>query len=209
MSFKCLLFAALIPLASSASAQGRVEVSGSVGYTGSEGVNVSTPIYNRVDPAGSSSYNFTIGGYVTEQAEIEFLFSHQSSTAEVSGSGPKLTGDMSILNYHGNFVYNFGHEGTVTRPFAFVGFGATTYGDATFPGATVPGLTRFSWGLGGGVKAYPSPHVGVKAMVRWVPTYIKSDASGWWCDPFWGCGVGGNAKYSNQFEISGGLVARF
>jgi hypothetical protein len=46
-------------------------------------------------------------------------------------------------------------------------------------------------------------------MFRWVPTYINSSAEGWWCDPWYGCGVYGNLKYSNQFEISGGIVARF
>jgi hypothetical protein len=44
---------------------------------------------------------------------------------------------------------------------------------------------------------------------RWTPTYIKSDAEGWWCDPYWGCYVVGDAQYSNQFELSGGIVLRF
>jgi hypothetical protein len=73
----------------------------------------------------------------------------------------------------------------------------------------VPGVTRFSWAAGGGIKAYPSKHVGLKAMARIVPTYIKTDSYGWWCDPFWGCTVVANAQYSNQFELSGGLLLRF
>jgi len=45
--------------------------------------------------------------------------------------------------------------------------------------------------------------------VRWTPTYIKSDAAGWWCDPYWGCYLVGNAQYSNQFDINGGVTFRF
>ena len=56
---------------------------------------------------------------------------------------------------------------------------------------------------------YPSPNLGVRFGARWTPTYIKSDAAGWWCDPWWGCYVVGDAQYSNQFELSGGVAFRF
>jgi hypothetical protein len=73
----------------------------------------------------------------------------------------------------------------------------------------IGGETQFSttWGLG--VKLYPGRSVGLKLGVRWTPTYIKSDAEGWWCDPYWGCYVVGDAQYSNQFEFAGGLTIRF
>lgn len=53
------------------------------------------------------------------------------------------------------------------------------------------------------------PRVGARVGVLWTPTYIKSDAAGWWCDPFWGCYLVGNAQYSHQFDISGGITFRF
>jgi hypothetical protein len=59
------------------------------------------------------------------------------------------------------------------------------------------------------VKLYPGRTVGIKLGARWTPTYIKSDSEGWWCDPYWGCYVVGNAQYSNQFEFGGGLTLRF
>ena len=34
-------------------------------------------------------------------------------------------------------------------------------------------------------------------------------AYGGGCDPFWGCYVVGNAQYSNQFDVSGGIMFRF
>jgi hypothetical protein len=59
------------------------------------------------------------------------------------------------------------------------------------------------------VKVYPGKNVGLKLGMRWTPTYIKSDATGWWCDPYWGCYVTGDSQYSNQFEFGGGITLRF
>ena len=73
----------------------------------------------------------------------------------------------------------------------------------------IKGQTKFSttWGLG--VKLFPARGLGLRLGARWTPTYIKSDATGWWCDPWYGCYVVGKAQYSNQFELSGGLLLRF
>ena len=49
------------------------------------------------------------------------------------------------------------------------------------------------------------PRIGL----QWTPTYIKSDAVGWWCDPWFGCYLVGDPQYANQFEINGGVVFRF
>jgi hypothetical protein len=215
---RCLVAAAVVGLfASPAFAQPRIEFSGLAGYTFSEGIDiVGTPgLYNRIDPAAGFSFALTFGAYIGEQGEIEFLYSRQASTLEITGGGPQLNGDMAIRNYMGNFVYNFGDESMRARPFAFVGLGATQYGDAVFAsqaglvGRTIPGVSKFSWALGGGVKGWASHNVGFKGMFRWVPTYISTSGGGWWCDPWYGCSVYGNVKYSNQFELSGGIVARF
>ena len=45
--------------------------------------------------------------------------------------------------------------------------------------------------------------------VRATPAYIKSDAAGYWCDPYWGCYLVGNAQYANQIELNGGITFRF
>jgi hypothetical protein len=45
-------------------------------------------------------------------------------------------------------------------------------------------------------------------MLRWTPTYIKSDPAGIWCDPFYGCWALSDTQYSNQFETSGGITVR-
>ena len=74
----------------------------------------------------------------------------------------------------------------------------------------IDGFTNFSTTWGAGVKGYGSGStLGFKAGLQWTPTYIKSDAEGWWCDPYWGCYVIGDAQYANQWTFNGGLLLRF
>jgi Outer membrane protein beta-barrel domain len=216
------VFAVLILLPAAPAFAQRAEVSFTVGWTFSDGVSFSNAlpvngfVYNRVDPKDSVSFGIGVGVFVTPQAEIEFLWNRQPSKLEVGGGGgPILSGDMTVDNFHGNFVYNAGEPDSTLRPYIYIGAGASNYGDADFGpqaglgGRTIPGLTKFSWAIGTGVKFYPGKAVGVRAGVRWVPTYIKTDSVGWWCDPYWGCGPVGNVQYSNQFELGGGVTFKF
>ena len=59
------------------------------------------------------------------------------------------------------------------------------------------------------MKVYGGGHVGGRFGLLFTPTYIKSESSGYWCDPYWGCYLVGDAKYSNQFEFNGGITFRF
>jgi hypothetical protein len=61
----------------------------------------------------------------------------------------------------------------------------------------------------GGVKFYVTPMVGARVGVRWTPTYIKSNTTGIWCDPFYGCWPIGQHHNVNQFETAGGVVIKF
>jgi opacity protein-like surface antigen len=120
---------------------------------------------------------------------------------------------MAVTTYHGYFAYNFGPADSPVRPYVLGGIGATSYASVPFTFAGVSretgGDTQFSTTWGAGVKFVPSRGIGVRAGVQWTPTYIKSDAVGWWCDPFWGCYVVGDAQYANQFSFNGGVIFRF
>ena len=197
----------------------RVEIGGSVGWTLSDGVTFdgvvagNGNVYNSIEPKDSFSYTLNIGFLVNPNVEVGFLFGQQKSKLVVGGSSDFEVGDINVDNYHGYVAYYFGHHDAKARPYFLAGAGATHYGGVPFTVGNTSGETEgnslFSttWGLG--VKMYPSPRVGINLGVRWTPTYIKSDATGWWCDPYWGCYVVGDAQYSNQFEFSGGLVFRF
>jgi Outer membrane protein beta-barrel domain len=210
-------------LASAAWAQDhRFEISGNGGWTFSDGVSsAGGPVlggdgnlYDRIDPKDSFSWGITLGYYLNENSELEFIYSQQQSTLEASGTAVREIGDFSIKNYHGVYSYNFGETDAVARPYISIGAGATSYPGLTFTRlngdtAEIGGNTQFSGTLGLGVKVYPGSTAGLRLGARWTPTYIKSDSDGYWCDPYWGCYVVGNAQYSNQYELSAGLTIRF
>jgi opacity protein-like surface antigen len=154
--------------------------------------------------------------------EVGFQYGAQNSKLEASEdlagfNTPTLEiGDMRVSTYHGYFLYNFFEEDSPIRPYAMFGLGATKFGSVEFNTLTLGPLktdseTQFSTTWGAGVKFFPNPSFGVRAGVQWTPTYIKTDSEGWWCDPYfyWGCYVVGDAQYSNQWDLNGGVIFRF
>jgi len=117
------------------------------------------------------------------------------------------------MNYHGYLGYNFFEADAKFRPFLYGGLGATHFGSVDFStpflSGTIGGNTQFSTTWGAGVKYYPSPKIGLRFTTSWTPTYIKSDAAGYWCDPYWGCYLVGDPQYSNQINLTGGISFRF
>jgi opacity protein-like surface antigen len=209
---RTILTAMLVAVAAAtASAQdARVEISGTAGWTFSDGVNVGTldnaPI--RVDPKDAFSWGARIGFNVTPNFEVGGLFNLQSTDLEASGIINRSIG-QTIYNYHGYLAYNFGEADAKVRPYVLGGLGATQYGSLDTAQGNVGGETQFSTTWAAGLKLFPSPHVGIRLEGRWTPTYIKSDPEGYWCDPYWGCYTFAEAEYSNQYELSGGIILRF
>jgi len=217
------IFLMMLPVTSAAYAQ-HVEVGATFGYTFSEGVSI-TPrpvlgvIYDGLGVDSGKTAGFTFGVYLSEQSQVEFLWNRQFSSFSAGNPAPSVQlADVNVDNFFGNFVYNWGVREAKVRPFMLIGIGATHYA----PGApiaiaapvtgqsAIDSATKFAWTLGGGVKVYPAEHVGLRLNARWTPTYIKSDAEGLWCDPFYPtCWVLSEADYSNQFSINGGITLRF
>jgi hypothetical protein len=171
-------------------------------------------VYNTVDPKSSFGWGFDVGFFIGGNAEVGFIYSHQASTLEVSGTATKEVGPMGINTYHGYFAYNWGPADGKIRPYLLGGLGATSFGDTSYTSITgasktVSGVSRFSSTWGGGVKIYGARNVGGRVGFHWNPTYITSTTTGWWCDPYWGCYLVGNAKYANQFALDGGVTFRF
>jgi len=193
----------------------RVELSGTAGWTFSDGVSGSAVIvpgvgtFDRIDPKDAFSWGARIGFLVSDNVEVGGLFSAQSTSLELGGTNTAKLGDETIYNYHGYFAYNFGEADAQVRPYVLGGLGATQFGTVKTSVGDIGGNTKFSTTWAAGVKLYPGKNVGLRLEGRWTPTYIKSDAGGWWCDPYWGCYVVGNAQYANQFELSGGITLRF
>jgi hypothetical protein len=211
---------ALAALTATAAEEKKVELSATFGYTFSDGVSsaggaIKVPgigTFDRIDPKDSGSWGVRLGYMVNENSEVGFLYDQQATELDLGGTATAKLGDLSIHNYHGYYAYNAGDVDAKARPYFLFGLGATQFGAialATANTHTIGGTTKFSGTAALGLKLYPSPKFGLRLEGRWTPTYIKSDAAGWWCDPYWGCYMASNAQYANQFELSGGLIIRF
>ncbi len=196
-------------------AEHRLELSGNAGYVVSDGVTfdgvlVNGNVFDSVDPKDGFGYNFTLGYYFSDNFELEGLWSQQKSKLQVGGTQTVDIDDITIDNFMGNFVYNFGEGTAAVRPYLLLGLGATRYGSFDVRTVPVGSNTKFSGSFGAGLKMYPGGgKAGLKLGFRWTPTYIKSDSAGWWCDPYWGCFEVTDPQYSNQFEFTGGITLRF
>ncbi len=85
------------------------------------------------------------------------------------------------------------------RPYVLAGAGATF-----FRSDSLESETKFSWGLGGGVKVYFDQWIGIKIQGKYNPTRLDDESSGDFCDPFGFC-----QSTLNQFELGVGLILRF
>lgn len=217
-----LVAAAILGMVSPTIAQDehRFEITGAGGWTASDGVSGESilagdgNVYNRIDPKDSFSVRLSGGYYVTSNVLVELLFDRQFSSLDLGGTNTRGLGNFNVDNVHGMVAYHFAELDAPIRPFLGGGLGWTNFGslDITGPAGesrSIDGEARFSTRLEAGVKMAASPRLAFRAGVHFTPTYVKSDATGWWCDPYWGCYVTGDAQYSNQWEFSGGLSFRF
>jgi opacity protein-like surface antigen len=210
----------IIAGATSGFSQGKIEATVFGGWTFADGVNgpsITVPTvgsFDRVDPKDGGLFGLGLGILFSENAEAGFQWTRVSSKLVAGGTFGTQDmdlADMSLHNYHGYLGYNFLEADSKFRPFLYGGLGATHFGsvDARRLGQTVGGNTQFSTTWGAGVKYYPTERIGVRFTTSWTPVYIKSDPAGYWCDPYWGCYTLGDAQYSNQISLTGGLSFRF
>ncbi len=205
------MMAAMVTLAASPAFAQKAEVGVTFGWIFSDGVSGDNRVvpgvgtFNRLDPTDAFGWGIDIGVFVGPNAEVGFLYGNQATTLEASGTTTREIGDMSVTSYHGTFTYNFGDADAKVRPYFIGGLGATNFGDVPFSTpnrtGTIAGVSRFSSTWGAGLKVYGSSHVGGRFGVRFTPTYIKSDAAGYWCDPYWGCYLVGSAQVLEPVRV--------
>jgi len=221
------LFLAMFGATASAQDE-KFEASFGVGYTAASGFDIDPVVIlgtsvNKVGMHSGFAYNFQGDFLFGENTSVGFLFSRQDSKLTLRGASPFSGGlqtvtlaDMPVYNYQFPFTYNFLDADAKLRPFLFFGLGWTQFSPGAV-NASLPALpagrdlqtsNKFSVAMGGGVKYFVTPKFGVKGMARWTPTYITSEADGYWCN-FYYCAVASDYKYANQGEFTGGLFVRF
>ena len=151
-------------------AQERFEIQPFGGYKYGGGVDVAgNPLgFSRINIDSSVSYGITGTFNPAARLGLEFLWDRQptNATGKFSGGGtyPTKVG-FTMDQYHGNFLFSFADHQSKVEPFLLVGFGASNMhggGSST---------TKFSFGVGGGVKYFVTRHLGFRAQARYTPTY--------------------------------------
>ena len=176
------------------------EASGLVGYTPGVALERRARELNQLDISGGVTWGLQVARWFTPRWAAEALWMQQSSALRSgtrAGASDLFT--LTAGQLHGNVVYRFSGADARVQPFAFAGLGATF-----FRAEDVPSETKFSLGLGGGVRYWLSRAIGVRAHARYKPTRLNDSSSDDFCDPFGFC-----QDTLQQVEFAVGAAVRF
>jgi hypothetical protein len=159
----------------------------------------------KVVLGASPSAALAFGFRLNDEDLVEIRWIRQDTQVRVTGPAiAPLRQSVTLDQFH----LDCAHEYIVrewpewARPYIMGSVGVTHIsGTAGFVS-----FTRFSFGIGAGVKAFPFRHLGFKAQAEWVPLWVSPEVEAF-------CGVGCiihlGGKLSNQGEITVGPVFRF
>jgi hypothetical protein len=185
----------------------RFEVSPFFGYRTSmsfpENPNASVP-NPRIVLDSSPSYGASFGFRLREDDMVEIRWARQDSHIYSEDIQPALPRQQAALDQvHLDCSHEFVEDdwrGWV-RPFLMASVGGTN-----ISGGTDGNFTRFSFGLGGGIRFYASRHFGFKIQAEWVPVYADPQGA-FVCGG--GCVVAAGGTLSSQGEILVAPIVRF
>jgi opacity protein-like surface antigen len=176
------------------------EVSGLAAYTPSAGIERQAPELSGLDVSGGFTYGIQAGRLLTPRWGAEVLWTRQSSALKLdTNAGSAELFSMTVRQLHGDVVYHLGAADARLRPFVFGGLGATF-----FSADHLESETKFSFGLGAGVKYFRWNALGLRAHFRYKPTMMSDEDAADFCDPFGFC-----QGTLQQVEFMGGAVIRF
>lgn len=187
-----------------------IEITPFVGWQINSGLDISTPVFNRIEVQNGLSYGisgvYLFGGYTG----VEFMWNHNqaNTVAQFIGGGtaPKVF-QLHTNQYLGDFLVHFTKRESRFRPFLLIGLGVSNLA----PGRSDAGsITRFAWAFGGGAKYNFTNHLGVRLQMKTSPTYLSSGGHSFWCDPVWGgCWTIGENNFLQELDFSAGITLRF
>ena len=129
----------------------------------------------RVVVDASPSYGVSLGVRLREEDLVEVRWARQDSYIRSEDLAPQPPRQRMILDqFHGDFS----HEPLVedwpswAKPFVMASVGATHVSNSTNVS-----FTRFSFGIGGGIRLYASRHFGFKVQAEWLPVVADPKVS--------------------------------
>jgi hypothetical protein len=153
------------------------------------------------------SYGVSAGVRFDDLSMIEFSWTRSKSGLRFeTGIAPTTTSlsDVTLNQFHADFTREFVlDEVKGLRPFLMGSVGATHLGTVN------DGFTRFSFGLGTGLKLFLSSNLGIRFQAQWVPIWVDPEVKGFACAGGAGCIVVLSGRLTQQFEVSAGPVFRF
>jgi hypothetical protein len=158
----------------------------------------------RVVLDASPSFGGSFGVRLQEDGLIEVRWARQDSYFHSEDVSPALPRQRVILDqYHGDFSREFilDEWRPWARPFVLLSVGATRISNRTNVD-----FTRFSFGIGGGIRFYPSQHIGFKIQAEWLPVLVDPQVA-LICGA--GCTVHVGSTAGFQGEVLVGPVLRF
>jgi|KBSSwiStaDraftv2_1062776.scaffolds.fasta_scaffold40667_5 hypothetical protein len=184
-----------------------LDITPQVGYRTSMTFNTEPPVDGvnaRIVLDANPSFGVAFGARFADQNVVEFRWAREDTEMRVTG--PAVLARQRVLL--DQFHFDFTHEYVVrewpawARPFIMGGVGWTRISSTEATNT----FTRFSFGLGGGIKAFPSPHLGFKLQAQWLPMWVTPEVQAF-CRV--GCVVHLTGQLVSQGEVAIGPVIRF
>ncbi len=200
-----LVLAAVLAVPAFARAQTPVEITPFGGYRfGGDFFELVTG--EPVDLDGAPSFGVAVDVPIRDPHgyQIEGLFSHEQANLSVHRQpfGPATIARVTVDHWMGGGLQEFGGE--KVRPFLTGMLGLTRYagqGDNEI---------RFALSAGGGVKLFPTRHLGLRLDGRVFATFVDADLGFLACSSFSGtCLIAFRTDVVFQAEFTAGAVLKF
>jgi opacity protein-like surface antigen len=200
-----------------AQAQGKWELSPFAAYETSGTFPLSGSLTASNMRANSGvSYGTFLDYSLAEGLQAELLWNRNStsySAQDINTGTFSRAYDSNIDTFTFGFAYLFRSREAKFRPYGSAGLGFTHDSNsnaAPNPNGTpetVTNQTRFTFGVGGGVKYFPTRHVGLRGDLRLLAA-SAGVTPGLVCDQF-GCFQSNVRNYLKRGNFTGGLIFRF
>jgi hypothetical protein len=211
----CLTLTAILAVATPARAQ-YVEIQGfevtpflGVRFGGIFDIQTDESSQTQASWEDAASYGLSAGVRFDDFSLVEIRWTQSASAlrfdAPLRFLGASL-GDVTLNQFHADFTREFViPEVKGLRSFLTGSVGATHIAAAN------DGFTRFSFGLGAGLKQFLGSRLAVRAEAHWLPIWIDPEVGAWACGAveIGGCLVVLTGRLTQQFELSIGPVVRF
>jgi hypothetical protein len=169
--------------------------------------DTATPTQAALEDA--SSYGVSAGLRFDDLALVEFRWTRSTSALQFAPPFQQVgasLGDVRLNQFHADFTREFViREVKGLRTYLVGSVGATHITAAN------DGFTRFSFGLGAGLKQFLGERLAIRAEANWLPIWIEPEVGSFGCGTITvgGCFVVLTGKLTQQFQLSVGPVLRF